>query len=351
MFSGLGGLDSDVDDSHSAQITGEGFLLKRRTPLVNSVVLLLKLAFAVAILAALWRVADGQGAIELLTEGDPIWLVASAMALLLQVLLSAMRWRLTASQLGIHFSRKTAVREYFLSQIVNQVLPGGVVGDAGRAVRSRGESRIFTAGQAVVLERVAGQFGLIVFLLAGALTATFSKEGVELPRSILIVLGILVLGGILTSVTLASISRLSHGALAEALNNFATSTRVALWAKGVRARQIAFSIGTAACNIAGFSFAAIAVGSSFSVLTAITMVPLILTAMIVPLTVAGWGFREGAAVLLFPAFGLSSTEGLATSIVFGLVALSVSLPGLVVVFRRKAKSQESGQVPVEGAVR
>ncbi len=57
------------------------------------------------------------------------------LTLTVQTLLSAWRWRLTARQLGLRIAPSQSVREYYLAQIVNQSLPGGMAGDVGRAER------------------------------------------------------------------------------------------------------------------------------------------------------------------------------------------------------------------------
>ena len=77
----------------------------------------LQLTVAVALLVVVWRLADGGQALRLLSEADLLWLLAAALVLTLQIVLSARRWQLTASQLGITHSASTAVREYYLSQL------------------------------------------------------------------------------------------------------------------------------------------------------------------------------------------------------------------------------------------
>jgi hypothetical protein len=65
------------------------------------------------------------------------------------------------------------------------------------------------------------------------------------------------------------------------------------------------------------------------------LVPLILSAMLIPATIGGWGFREGAAAALFPLAGASASAGFATSVAFGLVILAASLPGLPVLLQAR----------------
>jgi glycosyltransferase 2 family protein len=68
---------------------------------------------------------------------------------------------------------------------------------------------------------------------------------------------------------------------------------------------------------------------SVPIVTLLALVPIILFAMLVPLSVSGWGLREGAAAALFPVAGATAAEGFATSVAFGLAFLVAVLPGAV----------------------
>jgi uncharacterized membrane protein len=68
--------------------------------------------------------------------------------------------------------------------------------------------------------------------------------------------------------------------------------------------------------------------------------------MLVPLSVAGWGYREGAAAAVFPLIGASAAAGVSASVVFGAVMLGASLPGLAGLLVRKGTVQ-----PVAGPAR
>ncbi|MGJ8611800.1 MAG: lysylphosphatidylglycerol synthase transmembrane domain-containing protein, partial [Octadecabacter sp.] len=96
---------------------------------------LMQVITTIVVMAVLWRVADGRQTGKILGSAQPIWLIAGLLALTLQTVLSAIRWRITAAQLGLKIPLGVAIREYYLSQLINQVVPGGVVGDASRAVR------------------------------------------------------------------------------------------------------------------------------------------------------------------------------------------------------------------------
>lgn len=286
---------------------------------------LAQIAVAAGTLAVLWHLADGAGAARRLAQADAGWLVVAAAMLTVQTALSALRWRLTAAQLGITISRGAALREYWLSQVINQTLPGGILGDAGRALRQRGQAGLMAAGQAVVLERLAGQAGLLVVLLAGLGLTWAVPGGLDWPDGS----GWPLLAGMVAAGA-------GTAALARARGRHAVALQRALAAPGVWPAQVALSLGTALCNVAAFGFCAWAVGAALPVAALAAVVPLILFAMVVPVTISGWGLREGAAAALFPLAGLSAAEGLAASLAFGLVLLATALPGVVVLATARA---------------
>ena len=240
--------------------------------------------------------------------------------LTLQTALSAQRWRVTAAQLGLIIPALPALREYYLAQVVNQSLPGGVVGDAGRAVRSRGKAGLLVAAQAVMFERVAGQLGLIAVLVAGLVLGAAMPGALNWP---------LWLATSLAGLSAGVFAVLAFVGLSPLARRFAGAFSHAVWERNVRARQIALSLGTALCNVAAFAFCAYALAVAMPLIAVATLVPLILFAMVLPISIGGWGVREGAAALLFPVIGATSAEGLATSVAFGLVLLATVLPGII----------------------
>lgn len=282
----------------------------------------------------LW-LSDGRDALQRLSDLSPGWALATLVLLNAVTLLSALRWRRTAGALGLGMPRGRAVREYYMAQFVNQTLPGGVLGDAARAARSRQNGPMSRAAQAVVLERAAGQAGMAVvalsgigILLAGAgrpapdagLAATLWVPGAVLA----FLLGALLL-------LLASRGGRTHG--------WRAAARTALL--GQWPAQMALSLVIAVLTVAAFVTAARASGSLLPAGKAALVVPLILTAMLLPASVAGWGWREGAAAALFPLAGLSAEAGLAASIAYGLISLLSALPGAFFL-RRTSRATPAG---------
>ena len=61
----------------------------------------------------------------------------------------------------------------------------------------------------------------------------------------------------------------------------------------------------------------------------LVMMPPILVMAILPISVGGWGVREGAMVVGLGVLGVPSDGALALSLLFGIANLILSVPGIV----------------------
>ena len=288
---------------------------------------MLRICVTFAILGLLWHLTDGPQVLALLAQTDWPWLLAALATAHGQVLLSALRWRLTAAQLDQSLRKRDAIGEYYLSQFVNLAVPGGVLGDAGRALRQRHQAGMLRAAQAVVLERLVGQVALFAVLFCWFIAAIAVPGGLVVPGWVSDIVGWLALGLVGVVVLGAVLARLP-GPVARAAAGFGAALRLGVLARGVWPRQVGLSVAIVACNLSSFAFCAIATGTDLPLVAVVTVLPLILTVMMIPLSVGGWGLREGAAAAIWPVVGAAPEAGIAASIAFGLVILVASLPGV-----------------------
>lgn len=307
--------------------------MRARPPFHLRLVRAFQVAVLIGLAVLLWWSVDWRASVALLAEADLRWLGVAGFALTIQTVLSALRWRMTAARLGIILAPAEAIREYYLSQVVNQSLPGGILGDANRVLRARGQAGLFVSGQAVVFERAAGQLGLLAVLGVGLIGTVVTPSDVVWPRWLLMpVAG--GLAGVIGLLVLAILALRVFGGTDRGWKGSFRTFVHAVMAPDIFARQLALSVATATCNVAAFSLCASALGIDLTLGVTITLVPMILFAMILPLSISGWGLREGAAAALFPFVGATSAEGLATSVAFGLVFLATVLPGFLISWLR-----------------
>ncbi len=254
-----------------------------------------------------------------------------------QIVLSALRWRFVSQRLGQPLPIGRAIGEYYLATLLNQVLPGGVAGDAVRVVRAAregGDGRwTGRAGQAVVLDRLSGQIVLFAAAGLGLLVAPFAF-GVAPPggRGLLVLLGTVAGAAAIGFAVL----RLRRERAARFRRAFGPVLAETFWRRGAWAVQGAASLAVVGSYLAVFALSAAAVGAPLGALATVLLVPLVLLSMLLPLSVGGWGLREAAAAAILPIAGLGSDAAFAASVVYGVASLVGALPGLVVLLRHAA---------------
>ena len=274
---------------------------------------LLRLALSVLLLALLALWLDAAAVVEQLAGLDPLAAFIALALVQVQILGSALRWRLAAAMRGVAIPIGRSVREYYVASLLNMVLPGGVAGDVTRTVRIRDGGRWRDAALPVVVERGMGQIAMVLLLLLGGALAS---------RTIGAPIGISVGAGLLA---LALVALLEMALRRPTLRGHAASLR----------RQFVLSLVVGAAYLATFACCAAAIGAPLGFGLTLTLVPPVLLGMVLPLTVGGWGLREGAAALLWPVAGLSAEAGIATGVLYGLACLLGALPGIAWLWRAR----------------
>ena len=270
----------------------------------------------------LWRVGTGPF-LDGLRSLDARALAAAVVLTALTTVCAAWRWRLVARSLGVELAMRDAVPAYYRSQLLNTTLPGGVVGDVHRAVRHGRDAGDVGGGvRAMVWERASGQAVQIVLTLVV----------------------LIVLPSPLRSVTPLLVAALAAlGALVVVVARRARAVRDA-WPAITLA-----SVLVVAGHATTFVVAARTTGSTASLRTLLPLALLVLVAMAVPLSIAGWGLREGAAAWAFAGAGLGAGQGVATAVVYGVMVLVASLPGAAVLavelVRRRARAPRGVEAP------
>jgi uncharacterized membrane protein YbhN (UPF0104 family) len=277
----------------------------------------LYLLVSIALLAGVWHWFDGRQALVRLQAANPWWLAMAFLLLTVQTVASALRWRLTSLQLGLPLTRATAIGHYYISMLCNLTLPGGMLGDAGRAWHHRQAAGLATSASAVVLERLVGQLAMVLTLvLAGAWQLRHTLGSHSLTW-------LFVIASLAVSAALAP--RLPKP---KWLARFIEHMQAAWFAPGVRIQQGFLTLLILACSLLAFYACAKAVGVNMPLASALLVLPATLMVMTLPVSVAGWGVREAAAALLWPLAMISSDAAVAASLAYGIVATLSTLPAI-----------------------
>ncbi|WP_323095280.1 lysylphosphatidylglycerol synthase transmembrane domain-containing protein [Intrasporangium sp. YIM S08009] len=288
----------------------------------------------VALLA--WRV--GPAALgDALRGVDPRALALAAVAALavaaVSTLCVAWRWVLVARGLGLELSLPDAVAASYRAQFLNVTLPVGVAGDVHRAVsHGRSAGDVGRGVRAVVWERTAGQVvqvGLALAVLVAVASPLRSVVTDHVAAIGAVGLALVVTVSLLLRIRLRdSASRASR--LARALTS---DVRNGLLARRVWPGVVAASAIAVAGHLATFLLAARAAGVAVTPMRVVPIAFVVLLAAALPLNVAGWGPREGAAAWAFGVAGLGAAQGVVVAVVYGGLVIVAGLPGAVVLLR------------------
>lgn len=267
---------------------------------------------------------------------SPGWMALALLISIPQIMLSAWRWQLTARHMGMSLSLPTAISEYYLSTFLNQILPGGLTGDLGRAWRHGIRDVSYGAAlRAVIIERASGQAALLLVAVTTLLVFTPLRHGlIERFSQASLMLDahssvpyvpfyITLLALLLIGVWICRHPPKWLGALRRDL-------RRGLWNRRLWLRQLLGSLAIVLSYMLVFVCCARALGEPLSTTTLLALTPPVLMAMAIPLSVAGWGIRESAAALIWILAGFSAQQGVAISMTYGAVILISSLPGALV---------------------
>jgi uncharacterized membrane protein YbhN (UPF0104 family) len=257
---------------------------------------------------------------------DPLTVVVAVLVTAVTTVCSAWRWRLVARGLGIDVPLGAGVAAYYRSQLLNSTLPGGVLGDVHRGLlHGQDVGDVSLSLRAVAWERAAGQ----AVQLALALTLLMvlpSPVQASVPW-----LALAVTAGAVGVVTLARTLRAGGTSRARRAALTAISdVRQGLLAPGAWPGITLASAVVVAGHTAVFVVAARTVVASAPLATLVPLALLVLLAMAVPLSIGGWGPREGVAAWAFAAAGLGASAGVTTAVVYGVVSLVATLPGAIV---------------------
>ena len=292
----------------------------------------LRAAVSIGLLAGLaWWLALGT-VVPRLAQMRFGWVLLAVAISVVQVAVLAWRWRFTAGCLGVDLSYTAAWREYYLSIFLNQVMPGGVVGDVSRAwrqarVQTRQREPAGPAVRAVIFERLSAQ----AVMTAVALVSLLALPVIVNRGSRLVLFGA---GAVAVVIVIAMVVWMRRQSSAQSLVGQVLADLDAAHLSGpVFAAQLVSAAIVVGTYLVTYLTAARAVGMDTPLPVLLPLVAPVLMSMLIPVTVAGWGLREGAAAVLWGAVGLTAADGVLVSVAYGLLVLIGSLPGALFLMR------------------
>jgi len=305
----------------------------------------LKWPISLAVLALVLVLLEPERILAEVHRLHPGWLALALTVTAGQTLLSAWRWRFTTTRLGLYLPWRQAIGDYYLASFANQTLPGGVLGDAWRAQRharrtQSAQQQPFeghrnqrgTAWRAVLIERGSGQLLVIGLSLISLLVLNQwlgpinPLLGTSEPAALGNILGVVaLLAALIFGLTVTSFRRWQHHWV-----RFRADVYTAVLSREALAPQLASSLVIVVSYAAVFALAARAIGVDLQAAVLLSLALPVLLVMLIPLSIAGWGWREAAAGGLWMSLGLPPEQGVAVSMAYGGIVFLGASPGLIV---------------------
>ena len=251
--------------------------------------------------------------------------VAAVVLTGLTTVCSAWRWRVVARALGIDIGLGRACGAYYRSLFLNSVLVGGVVGDVHRAVaHGRRAGDVARGVRAVAWERLWGQVvqaGVTVVVLV----VVASPVRAALPW---VVAGIAVVAGVVGCVGLVRRGTAGGGSWwGRTVGAVSGDLRGGLLARGVWPWVMVASVLVVVGHTATFVIAARVAGSTAPLGELVALLLVVQTAVVIPLSVGGWGPREGVAAWAFAVAGFGAAAGVTVATLYAVLMLVAVAPG------------------------
>ena len=285
----------------------------------------------VGLLALVAAMVDWGAAADQLSEGSWSWFAGGVAVLVVSQAIAALRWRLLVEGARLDRPLLTVVRAFWVGLFANNFLPTSFGGDVTRAwLLARSGPPLVRALLSVLVDRFVAFWCLIA--LAWIVLPT---DPSAVPGSLAVALGAVTVGGIAISASLLWFSlrggRSLAGRLPERVRDWARETRATLRLYGARPRTLLLA------TLLGLAFQALAVLALWMAAKAIEMevpftllavvMPLVLAITLIPISIAGFGVREGGMVLLLGTAGYTATEATLLSLVGVASMVLASLPG------------------------
>jgi uncharacterized membrane protein YbhN (UPF0104 family) len=267
---------------------------------------------------------------------------------------SAWRWQVVARALGTDIGLSRATGAYYRSLFLNSVLPGGILGDVHRAVtQGRRAGDVAQGVRAVGWERLYGQVIQAVVTAVVLLTLP-SPVRPALPYVLAGIAGVVACAALVVAVAAA---RLGRSRPARAARTIAADLRRGLLLRDVWPQLTLASVLVVVGHTATFVIAARVAGSTAPLGELIALLMVIQIAAGIPLSIGGWGPREGAAAWAFAAAGLGAASGVTVSTLYAVLMLAAVTPGAGLllkdaVLRRRGRGRQgmrSGPDPASPA--
>ena len=295
--------------------------------------LALKIGISAGLLYWASRSVDLGAVVGHFARLDAFWVAVALAAIATQIAVAAQRWSWIAGRLGAVLPARRAVRYSFVAAFFNQALPSTVGGDAMRVwLLARGDQQWKRAVYSVFVDRAAG-VGFLAVVVAACLPWSLELIAAPEGRAAVMVIGLGGVAGLVGGLALAFTApgpRLAAWRPARLLFEIAGASRAALLDRARGPGIAVLSVFIHILTVVAAWCLARAIAISPNALAMLILIPPVMLISMIPISIGGWGIREGAMVVAFGYAGIEPSQALAVSVLLGGSTLAVAAAGGVI---------------------
>jgi hypothetical protein len=274
--------------------------------------------WAVTVLA-FWVVLhsiDLGAVVDLIRRAAPLALGVAGLVVIAQFAVLVWRWQLVIRILGgkaIGFGPLALLLGH--SFLIGQVLPSSVGGDVARTVLLSRSTGAAAAARSVICDRLLG-FAALALLVVPTVPVIAEMIGSVAP---FLTLTICALGTMTVAALILAYSP-TYGLpwLGRHVAAVAGDLRITLRSGKSGLLAMALGIGSSLLAVLLIYLIGSAIGADLRALDCLVLVPPALLVSALPISLGGWGVREGAMVAAFSLVHADPAAVAATSVMFGL---------------------------------
>jgi glycosyltransferase 2 family protein len=276
--------------------------------------------------------------IDLQATGASLLRLAPAAALLVVALVALdrvtmiWRWILLLRAGGTPITSRAAVRIYLVSSFIGGFLPAGVGGDAARVYSVfRHTARGGPAVASVAIDRLLGLLSIVVLALVGVLVVGRSV-GPELRTILLVGTTVTIVTGLGALwadrwVTAVVPARWQASRVGWRLSRVAEALALYRDRRETMAGVFGLSLGVQLLRILQAYLLGVGLGLDVPLSYYLFFMPIGLIALMLPISIAGFGLPQGIIVWLLQPRGVAAHDSLALSTLIVLTGILANLPG------------------------
>lgn len=296
----------------------------------NSILIpFIRIALSLIILYFIFRTIDFEEVGRVIMSTQYQWLLLAVVFQLLSTLLAGYRWSLVMTMMSFVEDTAFYIKSYFKGTFFNQGLPTSIGGDAIRVLDVAGTGyRKRDAFTGVFVDRLLGLTGLLLMtLFASVFSQGLLPDGLYLVINIIVLTG---LSGFMVVLFFYKLNFFERWRFGRYL--LRTSIQLMNVMRGAKNTTVQMGLGMIIHILSMLNIYCIGIGLGleFNFMTYLVIVPPAILLTLIPISLAGWGVREGALIGLFTILGADKSIILSLSVLYGIILIVASLPGLQV---------------------